>query len=245
LRIRDLERVPYLLQQIAEFVLHPSLTPLKMQMRRCDHASINPPYSRHEKGPIMRTLLTAAALASFSATATAEMGEYELDPAHTFVYFTIEHVGYAKTLGIFRSLEGRFQYDPETRELGEVTVTINTASLDTFNEARDAHVRNRDFLHVSQHPEITFVANGGSAETATSGVVSGNLTILGKTRPVTLDVTLNKNAPYPFGHQRETLGLSLETSIKRSDFGMTYGVDNGLVGDVVEIFIETEAMRMK
>lgn len=216
-----------------------------MRTRRGGHEPTYVPSSPHKKGQIMRIVMTAATLACIAAPAVAEMGEYQLDPEHTVVYFTVEHIGYAKTLGIFRGIEGRFQYDPATQDLGDVTVTINAESVDTFNEARDAHVRKPDFLHVTQHPEITFAANGGNAETATSGTVTGDLTILGETRPVTLDVTLNKMAPYPFGHQRETLGLSLETSIKRSDFGMTYGVANGLVGDTVDIFIETEAMRME
>ena len=75
--------------------------------------------------------------------------------------------------------------------------------------------------------------------------MTGDLTILGQTQPVTLDVTLNKAAAYPFGHKRFVLGLSLETVIKRSDFGMEYGVANGLVGDEVAIKIETEAMQME
>ncbi|MEM6341044.1 MAG: YceI family protein, partial [Pseudomonadota bacterium] len=85
----------------------------------------------------------------------------------------------------------------------------------------------------------------GSPSSETSGQVTGDLTLLGQTQPVTLDVTLNKAAEYPFGHKRFVLGLSLESSIKRSEFGMTYGVENGLVGDDVTIRIETEAMRIE
>ncbi|MEL7132608.1 MAG: YceI family protein, partial [Pseudomonadota bacterium] len=110
---------------------------------------------------------------------------------------------------------------------------------------RDGHVRNKDFLHVTEHPEITFVASGGTPAGDANGSVTGDLTILGVTRPVTLDVTLNKVAAYPFGHKREVLGLSMSTTIQRSDFGMTYGVENGLVGDEVRINIETEAMKME
>ncbi|WP_254685011.1 YceI family protein [Tateyamaria omphalii] len=172
------------------------------------------------------------------------MARYELDTEHTNVYFTIEHIGYARTLGIFTELEGAFSYDVETQELGEVAVTIDASSVNTFNDRRDGHVRNQDFLHVSDHPDITFVANGGTAESDVNGTVTGDLTILGVTQPVTLDVTLNKVAEYPFGHKREVLGLSMSTTIQRSDFGMTYGVDNGLVGDEVRINIETEAMKM-
>lgn len=192
----------------------------------------------------MRIQLIAATLAAAPLTAQAEMARYELDPTHTNVFFTIEHVGYAGTLGIFPEIEGSFTYDAETRELGEVNVTIAAASVDTFHEARNEHVRKSDFLDVETHPEITFTANGGTASSDTEGTVEGELTILGETRPVTLNVRLNKADTYPFGHKRFVLGLSMDTSIQRSDFGMTYGVENGLVGDTVDIRVETEAMRM-
>lgn len=193
----------------------------------------------------MRIQLLTAALAALPVAAQAEMARYELDPSHTAIYFTIDHVGYAKTLGIFPGVEGSFQYDTETQELGDVTVTIDAASVDTFHDGRNEHVRDADFLDVSNHPEITFTANGGTATSDTDGTVDGDLTILGETQPVTLDVTLNKADTYPFGHERFVLGLSMDTSIQRSNFGMTYGVENGLVGDTVDIKIETEAMRME
>lgn len=190
-------------------------------------------------------LATAALLTASPIAALADMARYELDPEHTAIYFTVDHIGYAKTLGIFTELNGAFEYDVDARALGAVAVSIDASSVNTFNRARDRHVRNSDFLDVNSHPEITFVARGGTARSATTGRVTGDLTILGVTRPVTLDVTLNKAAPYPFGHQREVLGLSMTTTIDRSDFGMTYGVANGLVGDEIIINIETEAMKME
>lgn len=192
----------------------------------------------------MRFAFVTAALAAFPFAALADADRYELDPAHTAVYFTVDHVGYAKTLGIFGTVNGSFAYDMETQDLSDVEVTIDAASVTTFHEARDEHVRNGDFLDVANHPEITFVATGGTAQSDTAGTVTGDLTILGTTQPVTLDVTLNKADSYPFGHKKFVLGLSIETSINRSDFGMMYAVENGLVGDTVEINIETEAMRM-
>lgn len=193
----------------------------------------------------MRFLTTAALIASLGTTAHAEMATYELDPTHTTVYFTIDHIGYAKTLGLFTTVSGSFDYDAETQELGDVNVSIDAASVESFNEARDAHVRKADFLDVDNHPTITFTASGGTPASDTTGQVTGNLMILGQTRPVTLDVTLNKAAPYPFGHKRDVLGLSMSTTIERSDFGMNYGVDNGLVGDTVAIQIETEAIKLE
>ncbi len=194
---------------------------------------------------IRTSLATAILIAAVPFGAFAEMARYELDTEHTVVYFTVDHIGYAKTLGIFTELAGSFEYDADARALGAVSVSIDAASVNTFHRARDRHVRNRDFLDVKAHPQITFTANGGTPTSATKGRVTGNLTILGQTQPVTLDVTLNKAAPYPFGHQREVLGLSLTATIDRSDFGMSYGVANGLVGDKVKISIETEAMKME
>lgn len=192
----------------------------------------------------MRTLVSAVILSTLAAGAQADMARYELDPEHTALYFTVEHIGYSRVLGVFPQVEGSFMYDVDTQELGAVEVTIDAGSVNTFNKARDGHVRKRDFLDVSQYPEITFTATGGTPQNKTTGTVTGSLTILGQTNPVTLNVTLNKVAPYPFGHKREVLGLSMTAAIQRSDFGMTYGVADGLVGDDVQINIETEAMKM-
>lgn len=192
----------------------------------------------------MQLLMTTALIASLGTAAQAGMTRYALDPEHTTVFFTIDHVGYAKTLGLFTTVTGQFMYDADTRALGEVSVSIDAASVQSHNAARDAHVRNADFLDVGNHPDITFTATGGMAVSETRGTVTGDLTILGQTRPITLDVELNKAAPYAFGHKRFVLGLSMTAEIQRSDFGMTYGVENGLVGDTVAIGIETEAMRM-
>ncbi len=191
----------------------------------------------------MRILAATAVLATLATTAQADMARYDLDASHTAIYFTVDHIGYAKTLGIFTGLSGSFMYDTETQELADVNVTIQADSVNTFHEARDGHVKNKDFLHVTEHPEITFVATGGTSESDTTGTVTGDLTILGVTQPVTLDVTLNKVGDYPFGHKREVLGLSMTASIMRSDFGMMYAVENGLVGDQVDINIETEAIK--
>ncbi|MEM0947964.1 MAG: YceI family protein [Pseudomonadota bacterium] len=193
---------------------------------------------------MLRIVLSTALIAAVN-TAHAQMAQYELDPEHTTVYFTIDHIGYAKTLGLFTDVSGQFSYDASSRDLGRVEVTIDAGSVTTFNGARDKHVKNSDFLHVTQHPEITFLADEGQAISDTAGTVTGALSILGQIRPVTLDVTLNKVAAYPFGHRREVLGLSMTASINRSDFGMSYGVANGLVGDEVKINIETEAIRME
>ena len=191
----------------------------------------------------------AAALAwlagPLAGIAGAEPARYELDPAHTTVSFLVGHVGYAAVLGVFGEVEGGFLYDRETRELSDLEVTVRTASVATFDEARDEHVRAGDFLDVEAHPAMRFTADGGEPTGDTAGTVTGELMLLGETRPLTLDVTLNKAEEYPFGHGRFTLGLSVRGSLLRSDWGMTYAVDNGLVDDEVRLVIETEALRME
>ncbi|MEL7133846.1 MAG: YceI family protein, partial [Pseudomonadota bacterium] len=85
----------------------------------------------------MRTPLIAAALSTALASAAfADMARYELDTEHTNVYFTVEHIGYARTLGIFTELGGAFDYDVDTQELGDVAVTIDAGSVNTFHDAR-------------------------------------------------------------------------------------------------------------
>ena len=174
--------------------------------------------------------------------ATAEPVRYTLDPAHLTVAFLVDHIGYAKTLGIFREVSGGFTYDEAAKTVTDIVVTVRTASVDTFHAQRDAHVRNEDFLDVETHPEMVFEGVEAIAEGPDRGRIIGNLTLLGQTRPIELVVVRNKSAPYPFGRNPpNTLGLSLRGSFDRSDFGMTYGVDNGLVGDRIELLIEVEA----
>ncbi len=192
---------------------------------------------------MIRTLAGTAALALVATHAAAEPHRYELDPTHTTIAFMVDHIGYADTLGVFLEFEGGFTYDMDTQELSDLEITVKTASVESFNEARDNHVRNKDFLDVEQFPVMTFTAEAGTPASDTTGTVTGNLTLLGKTQPLTLDVTLKKAADYPFAHKRFTLGISARGTVQRSAYGMNYAVDNGFVGDDVQLIIETEAMR--
>ena len=192
----------------------------------------------------MRMALTICTALLTSFPALAEPHRYELDPEHTTVAFFVKHIGFTDTLGIFTKVSGSFSYDMDTQALSDVLVTVETPSVESFNAARDNHVRSKDFLDAKAHPIMTFKATDASPSGPTSGTVTGDLTLRDKTVPLTLDVTLNRADTYPFGHGRFVLGISARATLKRSDFGMTYAVENGLVGDEVNIIIETEAMRM-
>ena len=190
---------------------------------------------------VTRIVLATLVLAAAGSRAAADPVRYELDAEHTTVAFLVAHIGYAKTLGQFRSTSGGFTFDDESGELSALRVVVETASVDTQHEARDRHLTSADFLDSGRHPTMTFTASGAASAGEQRFTVAGELTLLGRTQPLTLEATLNKIAPYPIGDRAEVVGVSARGSLQRSDFGMTYGVADGLVGDDVEIIIEIEA----
>ncbi|WP_299968880.1 YceI family protein [uncultured Roseobacter sp.] len=195
--------------------------------------------------PLIRPRAAALAMTAALALPTAALADsatYTIDPDHQWVGFSIMHAGYANTLGRFAEVQGSFVYDEETQTLSDVSVSIGTASVQTFHEARDTHVKSDDFLAAEAHPQITFTADSGTATSETTGTVTGDLTIRGVTQPVTLDVTMNQLADYPCCHGKETIGISATTTILRSDFGSTYALPV-FVGDEVDIVLEFEAIR--
>lgn len=178
-----------------------------------------------------------------AGAAAAEPVRYELDTAHTTVAFLVEHIGYAKTLGQFVRSSGDFTFDDESGALSSLRVVVDTSSIDTHHEARDRHLRSADFLDTGTHPSMTFTADSARRTGERTFAVTGELELLGTTRPLTLEATLNKSAPYPIGDRAEVMGVSARGKLLRSEFGMTYGVADNLVGDEVEIVIEIEARR--
>ena len=187
-------------------------------------------------------IVVLAVAAAVAAPAQAEPRRFVLDPEHLVIDFAVMHIGYARVRGQFLAAQGSFVYDEATRTLTDLTVSIDPRSVFTNHKDRDGHIRSRDFLAADQHPEIRFVMTRAVAESETAGRIEGDLTIRGVTRPVILEVTLNKIGPYPFG-SNYVLGVSARGAITRSAYGMTYALDNGWVGDEVEITIEAEAIR--
>jgi polyisoprenoid-binding protein YceI len=176
--------------------------------------------------------------------AAAEPARYELDPEHLTIAFLVEHIGYAKLLGAFRAASGGFTFDDTATTVSDVRVAVSTDSIDTAHDARDGHLKSGDFLDSAKHPEMIFTATRAERTGERTYIVTGELTLLGKTRPLTLEATLNKAAPYPIGNRAEVLGVSARGTLQRSEFGMTYGVADSLVGDDVAILIELEARRV-
>lgn len=192
--------------------------------------------------PAIRGML-AALVVGVSSASFAEPAKFEIDKEHFSIAFLVEHVGYASTIGQFLEAEGSFVYDESANELTGGEVIIKADSVFTNHRRRDNHLRKDDFLDARRHETIRFEATEWRPTGNQKGTLVGDLTLLGQTRAVELNVTINKSAKYPFGHGQHTLGISARTTIERSEWGMTYGVEDGLVGDEVELIFEFEAIR--
>ncbi|ROT99601.1 YceI family protein [Marinobacter sp. R17] len=177
----------------------------------------------------------------FNTSAAAEPIKYKIDPDHFSVLFAVNHLGFDDVLGFFREANGGFTYDKGTGELTQGKVVIKSKSVFTNHKERDEHLCKADFLNCRKYPDITFQVTRFEKKTATTGVLHGNLTLLGQTRPVALDLTLNKAGVYPFGHEKFTLGFSATTTLQRSQWGMDYGLNPLMVGDDVRLRFEFEA----
>lgn len=193
-----------------------------------------------------RTVLASLTLATLiaAAPAAAEPRQYRLDPEHLAITFSTHHLGLADVVGQFLTAQGSFTYDEAAGDVSGMRVTIEAESVFTNHKARDDHLRGGDFLDAGDHPEIVFVSTGSEKTGESTGILRGELTILGTTRPIELTVTRLGDGTYPFGDGHYAIGYRAETTIKRSAFGMTYGVEAGWVGDEVDIWIEGEAIRL-
>lgn len=187
-------------------------------------------------------LSLAAVLLLAASPAQAEPRQFKIDQEHFSVGFLVGHIGFKQQLGMFLKASGEFVWDEVANELHSGEVLIQADSVFTNHERRDRHVRSGDFLNARRHPEIRFTATEWQPADADSGLLRGELSLRGQTHPVTLEVSINRRAEYPFGHQRYTVGMSMRGTIQRSQWGMTYALEDDLVGDEVQLILEFEAI---
>jgi polyisoprenoid-binding protein YceI len=164
---------------------------------------------------------------------------YTLDPMHTYVLWHIDHFGFSKPSGKWMA-DGTLSLDKEKMQDSKVNVTIKLDDLVTGIPKLDAHLKSKDFLDVAQFPTATFVSDKVDSEDNQKAKVQGKLTVHGVTKPVTLDVTFNKMGKSPITN-KETVGFSAKTQLKRSDFGINAYLPG--LGDNVNIEIEGEAYQ--
>ncbi len=173
---------------------------------------------------------------------TPPAGNYVIDLSHTHAGFAVKHFGLSKVKGEFTEVEGSVVIADEPTA-STVTATINTASFNSRDEGRDAHVKSADFLDVENFPTITFSSTSVKAD-GDDWIVSGDLTIKGVTRNVELATEFEGAITDPYGFQR--IAFSAETEIDRTDFGLDFNaaLETGglVVGKKVKINLEVEAI---
>ena len=180
------------------------------------------------------------------AAAQTQATRYEIDPDHLTVAFLVDHIGYAKTLGMFRTARGSYSFDEASARLSAVRIEVDTASVFSNQRKRDEHLKGPDFLNSGEFPRMVFTADTARRTGDRTFEIAGQLQLLGKSQPLTLQATWNKSAESPMGsigRRPYLMGVSARGSFKRSAFGMNYAVANGWVGDEVALIIEFEAVR--
>ncbi len=190
---------------------------------------------------ISATALCLTGAAMCISPAAAENATYEVDPGHTSLYFKVDHLGFSQTFGRFNTMAGSLEFDPDDPASGSFNLTIDANSVDTNHQERDDHLRSPDFFNTGEFPEITFASTAIEVTGDNTGTVTGDFTMLGVTQPVSMDVTFNTMAPYPFVEGQTRIGFSATGSLNRGDFGMTYGSDG--IGNDITLFVEVEAFR--
>ncbi|MCB1869757.1 MAG: YceI family protein [Gammaproteobacteria bacterium] len=183
--------------------------------------------------------LIAAAGIALSAPLSAE--EYLIDTqgAHAFVQFKISHLGYSWVIGRFNDFRGSFSYYEQNPAASKVSVTINTASVDSNHAERDKHLRSADFLEVNSFGTATFTSTSFEEQGNGKALLKGDLTLHGVTMPVTIDVTHIGAGKDPWGGYRR--GFEGTTRLGLKDFGIPK--DLGPASQEVEIFLSIEGIR--
>lgn len=195
--------------------------------------------------PALASALACAVVGLASGPAAAQAARYEIDPEHLSIGFLVHHLSYARVLGMFRSAKGSYSYDEKTGALSDVRIEVETGSVFTNHRKRDDHLKGPDFLNSGEFPKMTFTAASAQPGADKSFQINGNLELLGRSAPMTLQATVNKIGQYELGTFRKpyVMGISARGSLKRSAHGMSYGLDNNWVGDEVSMIIELEAHR--
>ena len=170
-------------------------------------------------GRLATTLLAVGITSVFSPAVLAT--DYKIDPAHSFIEFRIQHLGYSWLYGRFNTMSGEFSHDAAMVGNNTISVAIEPASVDTNHAERDKHIRSEDFLNIAKFAEASFKSTkySGSAD---AGTLEGVLTMHGVSKPISIAVTKLGEGPDPWGGYRA--GFIGKTTLDRKDFGIEYNL---------------------
>lgn len=189
---------------------------------------------------LKKTLLTLTGAVLLAGSLTANAAEYKFDKQgqHAFVQFRIQHLGYSWLYGSFKDFDGSFTFDEANPAADKVNVTLNTNSLDTNHAERDKHLRSADFLNTGKFPQATFASTAVSKEGQTYKI-TGDLTLNGVTKPITLDARLIGEGKDPWGGYRAGFEASGEIVLKEFNISK----DLGPASQKAELIISVEGVR--
>lgn len=189
---------------------------------------------------MLKYLLFVFVLVSLAAVpAFAAPDRYLFDKDHTHIIFSVDHEGFSDTIGRFTLFDGSFFFSEQEPEKSRVDVSIQSTSVDTGIAELDKALRGEKFLNATKFPDIRFASTKVVVTGNHMGDVEGNLTLLGVSRPILLHVKYNRSGIHPFTNNYVS-GFSIDTTFKRSDFGMKAYIPD--VGDDVHIHIEAEGI---
>jgi polyisoprenoid-binding protein YceI len=201
---------------------------------------------RNRNTPWLAGWAAALLLACWSRPIAAEPATWQIDSAHSTARFTVRHLMIANVHGEFSKLTGQIRGDEQELSDFQVEATIDAATIDTRDPKRDEHLRSPDFFDVANHPSIQFKSQQAHKDSGGTIWVTGELTIRGVTKPVTLEIRdLSPVIRDPWGNTKR--GVTATTKINRQDFGVSWNraLDTGgvLVSDEVSITIDLELAR--
>ncbi|MGI9331655.1 MAG: YceI family protein [Gammaproteobacteria bacterium] len=182
--------------------------------------------------------LALGALFTVGPATSALAADYEVDPAHSFIQFRIKHLGYSWLIGRFNNMNGSFNYDAGNPANSAIQVVIDTRSIDTNHAKRDKHLRSDDFLKTDVHGNATFKSTAFEGD-ANGGKLTGELSLLGVTKPVTLEISKIGEGDDPWGGYRA--GFEGTTNLTRADFGDEYNL--GPASEKMELELYVEGIR--
>jgi polyisoprenoid-binding protein YceI len=174
---------------------------------------------------------------------TAPKGAYEMDPVHTTLTFCTVHMGLSNYCGRFNKSQGTLVFNGSEPEKSKLSVTIDVASLDTASDKLDGKLRD-ELFKTSEHATATFKSTRVAVTGDNAGEITGDLTIRGVTKPVTLKATFNGGTMHPFANAY-ALGFSAEAKFKRSEFGLTDMPGEQFASDEVTLYIDSEFVAKK
>lgn len=190
-------------------------------------------------------LLSATASAALAQAVTKDIsqapaGTYVVEKSHASITFKAMHLGYANYVMRFNDFDATIQLDPKAPEKSMLEVTIFPASLDSHNQQLTQHTSSKDFFDIEKFPLITFKSTSIEKTGANTGKITGDLTMRGVTKPIVLDAVFNGGGAHPM-IKKYDIGFSATTTVKRSDFGVSYGTD--MVSDLIPVSIEAEFIQ--